>query len=90
MSTHVRSSIYSKALKSKNISNNENLHSYIDLMFSSAAKGIRIIIKLKFTFNRPSLNQIYRSYVQGILKNWSEVWDGCSLQDLKVLENCKM
>ena len=44
------------------------------------------MIKLKFTFNRPSLNQIYRSYVRGVLENWSEVRDGCSLQDLKVLE----
>ena len=42
--------------------------------------------KLKFTFTRISLNQIYFSYVLPVLEYSSVVWGGCSLQDLNALD----
>ena len=42
--------------------------------------------KLKFTFTRITLNQIYFSYVLPVLEYSSVVWDGCSLQDSNALD----
>ena len=42
--------------------------------------------KLKFTFNRTALNQIYLSYILSILEYSCIVWDGCSVQNINSLQ----
>ncbi|MCG8048002.1 MAG: endonuclease/exonuclease/phosphatase family protein [Candidatus Thiodiazotropha taylori] len=59
---------------------------HIENIIASAAKVIGIMRKLKFTFHRVALNQIYISYVLPILEYSSIVWDGCSVQDCQSLE----
>ena len=44
------------------------------------------IRKLKFTFSRQALNQMYISYVRPLLEYSSIVWDGCTEQDKNTLE----
>ena len=68
------------------LSNNEQWHSHIDNILTSAAKVVGIMRKLKFTFTRISLDQLYFSYVLPVLEYSSVVWDGCSLQDSYALD----
>ena len=68
------------------LSNNGQWHSHIDNILTSAAKIVSIMRKLKFTFTRITLNQIYFSYVLPVLEYSSVVWDGCSLQDSNALD----
>ena len=42
--------------------------------------------KLKFTFHRAALNQIYLSNVLPILEYSTVVWDNCTIQDSSTLE----
>ena len=42
--------------------------------------------KLKFTFHRVALNQVYISYVLPILEYSSVVWDTCKIQDSNTIE----
>ena len=42
--------------------------------------------KLKYSFSRQSLNQVYISYVRLVLEYFSVVWDGCKNQDRDALE----
>ena len=42
--------------------------------------------KLKFTFSRTALNQIYLSYILSILEYSCIVWDGCSVQNINSLQ----
>ena len=69
------------------LSNNGQWHSHIDnIILTSAAKIVGIMRKLKFTFTRITLNQIFFSYVLPVLEYSSVVWDGCSLQDSNALD----
>ena len=45
-----------------------------------------VMRKLKYTFSRQALNQMYISYVRPLLEYSSIVWDGCSDQDKNALE----
>ena len=42
--------------------------------------------RLKYTFYRQALNQIYISYVLPILEYSSIAWDGCTSQESQTLE----
>ena len=42
--------------------------------------------KLKFTFSRVALNQIYLSYLLPIIEYSCVVWDGCTVQDINSLQ----
>ena len=42
--------------------------------------------KLKYSFSRQALNQMYVSYVRPLLEYSSIVWDGCTEQDKAALE----
>ena len=55
------------------LSNNGQWHSHIDNIMTSAAKIVGIMRKLKFTFTRITLNQIYFSYVLPVLEYSSVV-----------------
>ena len=45
-----------------------------------------IMRKLKYTFHRVALNQIYISYVLPILEYSAIVWDNCTIQNSNTLE----
>ena len=42
--------------------------------------------KVKYTFSRSALNQIYISYMRSLLEYSAMVWDGCTVQDKTALE----
>ena len=67
-------------------SNNGQWHSHIDNIISSTSKVLGIMRKLKFTFSRAALNQIFLSYVLSILEYACIVWDGCSVQNKNSLQ----
>ena len=52
----------------------------------SASKIIGIMRKLKYSFSRQALNQIYMSYVLPILEYSSIVWDNCTVYEAEALE----
>ena len=45
--------------------------------------------KLKFTFHRVALSQIYLSYMLPILEYSAAVWDNCTIQDSNTLEKLR-
>ena len=53
---------------------------------TSAAKVLGIMRKLKFSFSRNALNQIYFSYLLPVLEYASIVWDGCAAQNSDILD----
>ena len=50
-------------------------HNHIEKILSSASKVIGIMRKLKYSFSRIALNQIYISHIRPILEYFSIVWD---------------
>ena len=60
--------------------------SHIENIIKSASKVIGIMRKLKFTFSRVALNQIYLSYLLPIIEYSCVVWDGCTVQDINSLQ----
>ena len=69
------------------LSSNGQWHSHIDNIISSSSKVLGIMRKLKFTFSRTALNQIFLSYVSPVLEYSCVVWDGCTMQDINSLQN---
>ena len=67
-------------------SNNERWQNHIENIVETASKIIGIMRKLKYTFNRVALNQIYISYVLPILEYSAIVWDNCTIQNSNTLE----
>lgn len=67
---------------------NENgkWQTHIDNILLSASKVIGIMRKLKYSFSRSALNQIYISYVRPILEYSSIVWDNCTVEQANSLE----
>ena len=53
-------------------------------MISEGCSILGIMRKLKYSFSRQALNQMYVSYVRPLLEYSSIVWDGCMEQD----KNC--
>ena len=68
------------------LSRNGQWHSHIDDIISNASKVLRIMRKLKFTFSRTALNQIFLSYILPVLEYSCVVWDGCTMQDINSLK----
>ena len=68
------------------LSSNGQWHSHIDNIISSASKVLGIMRKLKFTFSRTALNQIFLSYILPVLEYSCVVWDGCTMQDINSLQ----
>ena len=67
-------------------SSNGQWHCNIENIIKSAYKVIGIMRKLKFTFSRVALNQIYLSYLLPIIEYSCVVWDGCTVQDINSLQ----
>ena len=61
-------------------------HTHIENIVNSASKVIGIVRKLKYTFHRVALKQIYLSYVLPIFEYSSIVWDNCTVQDSSTLD----
>ena len=67
-------------------SNNGQWHNHIENILKGASKVIGIMRKLKYTFSRVALNQIYLSYLQPIIEYSCVVWDGCTKRDIESLQ----
>ena len=59
---------------------------HIENIVTSASKIIGIMRKLKYSFSRQALNQIYMSYVLPILEYSSIVWDNCTVYEAEALD----
>ena len=68
------------------VKHNGQLYTHIDNIVKSAYKTVSIMRKLKYTFSRQALNQMYISHVRPLLEYSSIVWDGCTEQDKNTLE----
>ena len=68
------------------LSSNGQWHSHIDNIITSASKVLGIMRKLKFSFSRTALNQIFLSYILPILEYSCIVWDGCTTQNTNSLQ----
>ena len=58
---------------------------HIDSILTSALRMIGIMRKLKYVFSRRSVNQIYVTYVRPVLEYSSIVWDGCTIEQNRLL-----
>ena len=65
---------------------NGQWHTHIETIQKGAYKILGIMRKLKYSFSRQALNQMYVSYVRPLLEYSSIVWDGCTEQDKTALE----
>ena len=68
------------------LSSNSNWHTHTENILKSGYKVLGIMRKLKYSFSRQALNQVYISYVRPVLEYPSVVWDGCTNQDRNALE----
>ncbi|MCG7883227.1 MAG: reverse transcriptase family protein [Candidatus Thiodiazotropha endolucinida] len=68
------------------LNNTGKWHTHIENIVASASKIIGIMRKLKFSFHRSALNQIYMAYVLPILEYSSVVWDNCTVLESNTLE----
>ena len=59
---------------------------HIETILKYASKVIGIMRKLKYSFSRIALNQIYISYVRPLLEYSCIVWDGCTTEQSNTLE----
>ena len=67
-------------------SNNRQWLNHIENILKSASKVIGIMRKLKYTFSRVALIQIYFSYLLPIIEYSCVVWDGCTERDIESLQ----
>lgn len=65
---------------------NGKWNEHVENILSSASKIIGIMRKLKYSFSRKALNQIYVSYVRPIFEYSSIVWDNCTAEQANSLE----
>ena len=65
---------------------NGQWHTHIETIQRGTYKILDIMRKLKYSFSRQALNQMYVSYVRPLLEYSSIVWDGCTEQDKTALE----
>ena len=59
---------------------------YIETIINTAYRTLGIMKKLKYSFSRLALNQMYISYIRPLLEYSSILWDGCLEQDKAALE----
>ena len=57
------------------LSSNGNWHTHIENILKSDYKVLGIMRKLKYSFSRQALNQVYISYVRLVLEYSSVVWE---------------
>ena len=59
---------------------------FANTIANTAAEILGIMCKLKYTFSRNTLNQIYLSHLLPIFEYASLVWDGCRKKDSNTLQ----
>ena len=65
---------------------NGQWHEHIESIIKSAYKILGIMRKLKYSFSRQALNQMYISYIRPVLEYSSILWDGTSIRNKDALE----
>ena len=65
---------------------NDQWHTHIETIQKGANKILGIMRKLKYSFSREALNQMYVSNVRPLLEYSSIVWVGCTEQDKTAFE----
>ena len=68
------------------LTENGEWQNHIENIMTSTSKVIGVMRKLKYTFSRIALNQIYISYAKPILKFSSIVLDSCIIEQSNSLE----
>ena len=68
------------------LTDNGKWQNHIENIMASASKVMGVMRKLKYTFSRIALNQIYISYARPILEYSSIVWDNCTVEQSNSLE----
>ncbi|MCG7882888.1 MAG: hypothetical protein JAY96_15005, partial [Candidatus Thiodiazotropha endolucinida] len=68
------------------LSCNGQWHTHIENILKSGYKVLGMMRRLKFSFSRQALNQMFFSYLRPLLEYSSIVWDGCTNQDRDSLE----
>ena len=68
------------------LSSNGQWHSHVEYIVYSASKILALMRKLKYSFSRNALNQMYMSYLLPVVEYASVVWDGCSERDSQTLQ----
>ena len=70
------------------LSDNGQWRTYTEIILAAAYKIVGIMHKLKYTFSRTALNQIFISYIRPLplLEYLAIIWDGCTIQDKLALE----
>ena len=71
-------------------SNDCTWHEHLDYIKTKAWNRINIMRKLKFNFDRHSLQTIYFSFIRPLLEYSDVVWDNCTLYEVYELEKYKM
>ena len=72
------------------LSNNWTWHNHIELITSKAWSRINIMRKLKFQFDRKSLEIIYFTFMWPILEYADVVWDNCTQFNQTELEKVQL
>ena len=72
------------------LSNDCTWHEHIDLFTSKAWQKIYVMRKLKFMYDRDSLNKIYISFVWPTLEYAIIVWDNCTQYETNAIERKQM
>ena len=68
------------------LSSNGQWHSHVENIVNSASKILALMRKLKYSFSRNALNQMYMSYLLPVVEYASVVLDGCSERDSQTLQ----
>ena len=65
-------------------------HKHIQHIAEKAWKRVNILRSLKFLLKKKSLEKLYFSFIRPILEYGDVVWDNCSLDDKRLLENIQI
>ena len=72
------------------LSNDGTWHEHINYITSKAWIRLNVMRKLKFIFDRKSLEIIYTSFIRPILEYADVVWDNCTQYEINALEKTQI
>ena len=58
----------------------------IENIATSALTQVNVLRKLKFTWSKQALSNIYLTFIRPVLEYACEVWDGCYERDIEKVE----
>ena len=62
----------------------------IENIATSALTQVNVLRKLKFTWSKQALSNIYLTFIRPVLEYACEVWDGCYERDIEKLEKIQL